>query len=71
MAPTVRPATAAEAPSPEHLEGTVVAEPGANVPLATGLQALTVRLLLLGLLAAAGAALCTWALLRRKSPPGG
>ncbi len=66
LAPTVRPATAAEAPNPEHLEGTVIAEPGASVPLAAGLQTLAVRLLLLGLLAGAGAALCTWAVLSRR-----
>lgn len=68
LTPTVRPATAAEAPSAEYVAGTVVAEPGGSPPLAGPLRGLAIRLLLLGLLAAGGVGLITWALLNRRSP---
>lgn len=79
---TVRPAVLGEAPDPQYLSSTVVAEPGEASTLPGDLKTLAVRVALLALLFALGAGMSAWAALGRRdrakarrtlrpSPPGG
>lgn len=56
----VRPATAAEAPSPEHAAETVVADPGGSGATWLELRALGAWLLVCGLLVALGVGAVVW-----------